>query len=191
MVDGGSQDKTIEIAQALGAMVVLFNTASRAQQMNAGAQIATGEVLLFLHADTCLPNQFATMVCQAIAKDIAAGAFALQINDYFWGLRLVEIGANMRSRIFSLPYGDQAIFLKAKLFHELGGFADLPIMEDFELICRLRHKGQIAIISTPVVTSSRRWQKLGIIQTTIINQVAIVAYLVGISPSKIAAWYRK
>ena len=159
--------------------------------MNAGAQAATGEILLFLHADTRLPIQFDTMACQAIATNIVAGAFALQINDYFWGLRLVEIGVNMRSRIFFLPYGDQAIFLKAKLFHELGGFADLPIMEDFEFICRLRRRGRIAIISAPVVTSSRRWQNLGIIQTTIINQVAIIAYLIGISPSKIAAWYRR
>ena len=97
----------------------------------------------------------------------------------------------MRSRIFSLPYGDQAIFLNAKLFHELGGFADLPIMEDFELICRLRRKGQIAIVPSPVTTSSRRWQKLGIIQTTVINQVAIIAYLLRISPQRIADWYRR
>lgn len=191
VVDGGSADDTVRIAQDLGVKVLLCNTASRAQQMNAGAQIATGKTLLFLHADTLLPSQFDTMIRQVTAKNIVAGAFALQIDDNFWGLRLVEIGVSMRSRIFALPYGDQAIFLNAELFEQLGGFRDLPIMEDFELVCRLRRRGQIAIIPTPVITSNRRWQKLGIVQTIAINQVAIFAYLVGICPEKIAAWYRR
>ena len=191
VVDGGSQDSTVQIAKELGVKVVLFNTANRAQQMNAGAQTATGEILLFLHADTRLPIQFDTMVYQAITSNVAAGAFALRIDSALWRLRLVEMSVNMRSRIFALPYGDQAIFLKAQLFHELDGFADLPIMEDFELICRLRRRGRIAIISTPVITSKRRWQKLGIMQTIFINQVAIIAYLLRISPQKIAAWYRR
>ncbi len=190
VVDGGSQDSTVQIAQAWGAKVLLCSTANRAQQMNLGAQEATRDILLFLHADTRLPRQFDTMVHQATSNNIAGGAFALQIDGSLWGLRLVEIGVNMRSRIFALPYGDQAIFLNAKLFHELGGFADLPIMEDFELICRLRRRGRIAIIPTSVVTSQRRWQKLGIIQTILINQVAIIAYLFGVSPKKIATWYR-
>ena len=100
VVDGGSQDSTVQIAKELGVKVLGSNTASRAQQMNAGAQTATGDILLFLHADTRLPIQFDTMACQTIATNIVAGAFALQINDYFWGLRLVEIGVNMRSRIY-------------------------------------------------------------------------------------------
>jgi rSAM/selenodomain-associated transferase 2 len=191
VVDGGSADDTVQIAQDLGVKVLLSNTANRAQQMNAGAQIATGEILLFLHADTLLPSQFDTMIRQATFGNIAAGAFALQIDGDLWGLRLVEVGVNMRSRIFALPYGDQAIFLNAKLFKQLGGFADLPIMEDFELICRLRRRGKIAIIPAPVITSNRRWQKLGIIQTIAVNQVAIIAYLIGICPKRIAAWYRR
>lgn len=191
VVDGGSQDSTVQIAKELGVKVVLSNTANRAQQMNAGAQTATGEILLFLHADTRLPIQFDTMVYRAMARNVVAGAFALRIDSALWRLRLVEMGVNMRSRIFALPYGDQAIFLNAQLFHELGGFANLPIMEDFELICRLRRRGRIAIISTPVITSKRRWQKLGIMQTIFINQVAIIAYLLGISPKKIADWYRR
>ena len=191
VVDGGSQDNTVQVAKELGVKVLLSNTASRTQQMNAGAQTATGEILLFLHADTRLPIQFDTMVYRAMAKNVVAGAFALRIDNALWRLRLVEMGVNMRSRIFALPYGDQAIFLKAKLFHELGGFASLPIMEDFELICRLRRRGRIAIISTPVITSKRRWQKLGIMQTIFINQVAIIAYLLSVSPQKIADWYRR
>ena len=191
VVDGGSQDSTVQIAKELGVKVLVFNTANRAQQMNAGAQTATGEILLFLHADTRLPIQFDTMVYRAMAKNVVAGAFALRIDNALWRLRLVEMGVNMRSRIFALPYGDQAIFLNAQLFHELGGFANLPIMEDFELICRLRRKGRIAIISTPIITSKRRWQKLGIIQTIFINQVAIIAYLLRISPQRIADWYRR
>ncbi len=191
VVDGGSADDTVRIAQDLGVKVLLSHTANRAQQMNAGAQMATGETLLFLHADTLLPSQFDTMIRQATSRNIVAGAFALQIDGDFWGLRLVEIGVNMRSRIFALPYGDQAIFLNAKLFKQLGGFTNLPIMEDFELVCRLRRRGKIALISAPVITSNRRWQKLGIIQTTVLNQVAIFAYLIGICPEKIIAWYRR
>ena len=191
VVDGGSQDSTVQIAKELGVKVLVFNTANRAQQMNAGAQTATGDILLFLHADTRLPIQFDTMVYRAMASNIVAGAFALRIDSALWRLRLVEMGVNMRSRIFALPYGDQAIFLNAQLFHELGGFANLPIMEDFELISRLRRRGRIAIISTPVITSKRRWQKLGIMQTIFINQVAIIAYLLNISPQKIADWYRR
>jgi rSAM/selenodomain-associated transferase 2 len=191
VVDGGSQDSTVRIAKKWGAKVLVSTSASRAQQMNLGAREASGEILLFLHADTRLPSQFEIMVHQAISSNIVAGAFALQIDGSTWGLRLVEIGVNMRSRILALPYGDQAIFLNAQLFHNLTGFADLPIMEDFELICRLRRRGQIAIISTPVVSSKRRWQKLGILQTILINQVAIITYLIGISPQKIAVWYRR
>jgi rSAM/selenodomain-associated transferase 2 len=190
VVDGGSSDDTIKVANSFGARVISAPR-SRSQQMNLGASIAKGEILLFLHADTCLPKNFDSVVRQILLQSNAiAGVFELKIDGKKVGLRLVEWGVSMRSHLFQMPYGDQAIFLQASLFHSIGKFPELPIMEDFELIRLLKKKGRIAIASAPVLTSSRRWQKLGIFRTTLINQLMIVGYLLGVSPSKLANWYR-
>lgn len=190
VVDGGSQDNTVELVQSLG-LKVLFAPTGRANQMNIGAKAATGEILLFLHADTLLPNGFDRKVRRVLYQpNIIAGAFSLQIDGSLRGLRLIEIGVNLRSRLLSLPYGDQAIFVKAEAFKVLGGYTQLPIMEDFEFVLQLRKNGKIAIVPTPVITSSRRWQKLGVWQTTIVNQLAIAAYFLKIPPKRIAQWYR-
>jgi rSAM/selenodomain-associated transferase 2 len=192
IVDGGSRDQTIEIAQRLG-VKILSATGGRAIQMNVGAGVATGEILLFLHADTLLPAGFATMVQTALAsKDLTpiAGAFALRIDAPQWRLRLIEWGVNWRSRFGKMPYGDQAIFLTAETFQQLGGFPELPIMEDFQLMWQLGKLGRIEIISTPVITSARRWQQRGILQTTLVNQMMIIGYLCGVSPTQLSCWYR-
>ncbi|MBD1896851.1 TIGR04283 family arsenosugar biosynthesis glycosyltransferase [Coleofasciculus sp. FACHB-129] len=190
VVDGGSQNETIALVQSWG-VKVLFSTAGRAYQMNAGATAATGDILLFLHADTSLPPGFEKLVPLTLAQTgTVAGAFELKINSPIRSLRLVERMVNWRSRFFSLPYGDQAIFLKASLFHDIGGFPNLPIMEDFELICRLKRLGRIAITPAPVITSARRWQKLGVLRTTVINQIVILGYFLGVSPSQLVKFYR-
>ncbi|MER3434925.1 MAG: glycosyltransferase [Leptolyngbya sp. ERB_1_1] len=188
IVDGGSQDKTIEIAKSSD-VKVLQSDPGRATQMNAGAAIASGEILLFLHADTRLPLGFDRMIRETLSNAIA-GAFQLKIDAILPGLCWVEWGVNLRSRYFQLPYGDQAIFLHSKTFHAVGGFPNLPIMEDFEFVRRLRQKGKIAIVSHAVLTSGRRWQKLGVFRTTIVNQIVILAYLLGVSPHRIHHWYR-
>ncbi len=191
VVDGGSQDGTAELAQSLG-VKVLSATGGRAGQMNAGALAATGDIVLFLHADTRLPRGFDALVRQALKQPKAvAGAFALQIDASLLGLRLIERGVNWRSRWLQMPYGDQAIFLKTEVFHHIGGFPKLPIMEDFELMRCLRRFGRIVIIPLPVLTSGRRWQKLGVVKTTLINQLVIVAYFLGVSPERIVGWYRR
>ncbi|MBI4782444.1 MAG: TIGR04283 family arsenosugar biosynthesis glycosyltransferase [Oscillatoriophycideae cyanobacterium NC_groundwater_1537_Pr4_S-0.65um_50_18] len=197
VVDGGSQDDTVALAQTeaslqapLGGIKIITAAPGRAKQLNAGAAIATGEILLFLHADTRLPPDFPALVQQALEGGAIAGAFALRINAALPGLRLVEWGVNWRSRRLQLPYGDQAIFLPAALFHAMGGFAELPIMEDFELVRRLQKRGRIATVEAPVLTSGRRWQKLGVFKTTLMNQGAIVAYSLGVSTDRIAQWYR-
>lgn len=191
VVDGGSQDSTVEFAQSLG-VKVLSASRSRACQMNVGAASATGDILLFLHADTRLPAQFDTLVrTTLIQPDVIAGAFALRIDAPLWSLRLIEIGVNWRSRTLQMPYGDQAIFLNSKLFQEIGCFPEIPMMEDFELIRRLRRLGRIAIISSPIFTSGRRWLQLGVAKTTLMNQIAIISYLLGVSPQKIKRWYRR
>lgn len=191
VVDGGSQDNTVELAQSWG-VKVLSAAIGRACQMNAGAKIATGDILLFLHADTRLPPGFDTLARTiATQPDTVAGAFALQIDAKLWSLRLIEIGVNWRSRWLQMPYGDQAIFLKSAIFHKIGRFPDLPMMEDFELMRRLRRIGRIAIIPVPVLTSGRRWLQKGVFKTTLINQIAIIAYLLGVSPKRIVRWYRR
>ena len=191
VVDGGSRDETVASAQSLGVKVITA-AASRASQMNAGSAVATGEILLFLHADTHLPTEFETLVRQALQNaGTVAGAFELRIDAQLRGLRLVERMVNMRSRFLSMPYGDQAIFLKATVFHEIGGFPDLPIIEDFELMLRLRRMGRIMIVPAPVLTSGRRWQKLGVVKTTLINQLIIAAYFLRVPPTQLVRWYRR
>jgi len=189
VADGGSQDDTVAIASAGGAKVLSVSK-GRAKQMNLGAAAATGEFLLFLHADTLLPLRFDAMIRTALAQPNAiAGAFCVQIDSPLSSLRLVEWGVNWRSRLLHMPYGDQAIFLRSSVFHQLGKFPELPMMEDFELMRRLRCRGRIVILPTPVLTSPRRWLKQGVCQTTLKNQIAIVSYLFGVSPAKIACWY--
>lgn len=191
VVDGGSQDGTAELARAMGVQTIAEKP-GRANQMNAGALAATGEILMFLHADTQLPEGFDGMVRQALSEEGAiAGAFELGIDSDRWGLRLIEKGANWRSRFFKMPYGDQAIFLRASAFKSVGGFAQMPIMEDFHLMSQLRRLGKINIIPIPAITSARRWQKLGLLKTTLVNQLVIIAYFLGVPPHRLADWYRR
>ncbi|MGA7937788.1 MAG: TIGR04283 family arsenosugar biosynthesis glycosyltransferase, partial [Kovacikia sp.] len=154
VVDGGSQDSTIEVAKARCSQVFV-SSSGRAHQMNTGAKAACGDILLFLHGDTLLPAGFDRLIRRTLAQPgVIAGAFELKIEGIGWGLRLVEWGVKGRSHLLQMPYGDQAIFLKASTFQEVGGFPDLPIMEDFELVHRLRQRGKIAIAPAAVLTSS-------------------------------------
>ncbi|MBC6432110.1 glycosyltransferase [Nostoc sp. HG1] len=191
IVDGGSKDDTIKIAQSLGVKVIL-SSPGRAVQMNTGAVAATGEILLFLHADTSLPTGFDDMVRTALQQPgTVAGAFKLRIDAPLLSLRWVELGVNLRSHFYQMPYGDQAIFLTKAVFQQIGNFPELPIMEDFELMRRLKRTGRIVIIPTPVVTSARRWLQKGVFKTTLLNQIVIIAYLLGVSPERIRCWYRR
>lgn len=188
VVDGGSQDETIAVAQTADAKVI-SSIPGRAVQMNLGAVIASGDILLFLHADTRLPLKFDTIIRETLAHSIA-GAFELKIDLPSVGVRLVEWGTNLRSRYLQLPYGDQAIFLKKSVFEAVSGFSELPIMEDFEFVQRLKQHGNIKIVPASVLTSGRRWQTLGVVRTTLINQFIIAAYLLGVSPDRLKQWYR-
>jgi rSAM/selenodomain-associated transferase 2 len=189
IVDGGSKDETLSIAKSLDVKVII-SPPGRANQMNMGAMAANGEILLFLHADTRLPTNFAQMIRTTLAKPgIVAGAFTLRINAPNWGLRLVEFGVKWRSHLWQMPYGDQAIFITKEVFQNVGNFPEIPIMEDFALMKKLKTIGKISLLSKPVITSSRRWLKKGILQTTILNQIIIIAYLLGVSPQRIRNWY--
>ncbi|MEH1976754.1 MAG: TIGR04283 family arsenosugar biosynthesis glycosyltransferase [Nostoc sp.] len=191
VVDGGSSDDTVAIAQSLNVKVI-SSSPGRAVQMNAGAVAASGEILLFLHADTRLPTGFDEMIRTALQQPgTVAGAFKLRIDASRLSLRWVEWGVNVRSHFYQMPYGDQAIFLTKEIFQQIGGFSELPIMEDFELMRRLKRIGRVVIIPTPVVTSARRWLQKGVLKTTLLNQIVIIAYLLGVSPERICSWYRR
>jgi hypothetical protein len=191
VVDGGSTDETVDLARRQGAKV-LQTQPGKARQMNCGAAAASGEVLVFLHADTRLPDNFNRLILAALEQTgVAAGAFRLAIDSRAAGIRFIERVADMRSRYLQLPYGDQALFMKKSIFDAIGGFADVPIMEDFILACHLRRKGRIAILPAAVITSPRRWLHFGILRTWLINQMIVVAFYLGIAPERLARWYRR
>ncbi len=189
VADGGSSDGTADAAAAAGARLCR-SAPGRARQMNLGAASAQGAILLFLHADSSLPAGFSRMVRDALAQEgVIAGAFRLQIADPNPALRRVERLAHLRSRLFQMPYGDQALFMTAGAFRASGSFPDIPLMEDFELVRRLGRLGRIAILPSPVRTSARRWHRRGVLRQTLLNQFIIVAHLLGASPARLARWY--
>lgn len=183
VVDGGSSDHTVSFAEKCGA-TVLISKPGRGRQLNMGAEKAKGGILLFLHADTMLPRDFQSPVISTIKEDgVAAGAFRLGIQAEGWRYRLLEKGIELRSQILGLPYGDQAVFLHRETFLEVGGYPDLPIMEDVGLIKKLRGKGKINLLTEKVLTSGRRWQKHGVVKVTVVNQLLLWAFLLGLPPS--------
>ncbi|WDQ19548.1 TIGR04283 family arsenosugar biosynthesis glycosyltransferase [Rhodopirellula sp. P2] len=189
VADGGSKDATIEISRRMGAAVVPANP-GRGRQMNAGAALASGDALLFLHADTQLPELFHQHLRTTLEQGAVAGAFSLRIDDDRWGLRWIEHGVNFRSRFLGRPYGDQGLFVSARRFFEIGGFPNWPLMEDVELCRRLRKQGTISLVEAAVTTSARRWLRLGILKTTLINQLCIAGFGLGIPPDTLHRWYR-
>ena len=190
IADGGSRDRTVEIARGQGARVV-SGPRGKAGQMNAASRSAKGSILLFLHADTTLPRDFTRQVRKIVGQpSFAAGAFELGIDGPGWELRIIERVANIRSRWLKAPYGDQALFVRADLFAEVGGYPEIPIMEDFELVRRLRRIGRVVIAPASVRTSARRWQAVGIWRTTLINWMIVLAYYFGVSPRRLSGWYQ-
>jgi len=191
VADGGSADGTPGAARASGAKVI-STSPGRAHQMNAGAAEATGDVLLFLHADTRLPDGYKRHIEETLSgPGVVAGAFRLSIDSPGLALRIIERLANFRSRRMGLPYGDQGIFLRKRAFDEAGGFPELPIMEDYELMRRFKRRGRVALADAAAVTSARRWERLGVLRTTLINQLVIAGYILGVKPQRLKALYRR
>ena len=188
VVDGGSVDGTAAAAEKHGARVI-ETLPGRGRQINAGAAVATGDVLLFLHADTTLPAAYAGHVARILARPgVVAGAFELRIDAPHRALRLVEASVNRRSRWFGMPYGDQAIFLPTATFRQIGGYLEAEAMEDFAIIRSLRRLGRVSIAPAHVTTSARRWIAGGIWRTTLVNQVCVAAWIAGVSGRRIAQW---
>ena len=191
IIDGGSNDNTVRLAKEHG-FRVFEGAPQRAAQLNIGATKARGEILLFLHADTRLPDNFATAITKAtLTQNFIAGAFSLAIDNPTPGLRFIAACANFRSRLFRLPYGDQAIFIEKENFFKLNKFPNLPIMEDYMFIKNAQKKGRIMLLQERVTTSARRWRRLGILRTTIINQLVILGFYLKVPPERLALFYRR
>ncbi len=189
VVDGESCDGTVDIALSLGVTVV-ESLPGRGCQMNVGAEHASGDVYVFLHADTFLPEYYDWHIRAALCdSEILGGAFEFSVDEPSWSLRLIERMVCWRSRVFDFPYGDQGIVVRRECFEEIGGFSEMPLMEDYEFVLRLRKRGGVGIIPLPVVTSARRWYEVGVWRTTLLNQVCVIAYRLGISPERIVRWY--
>jgi hypothetical protein len=189
VVDGGSRDETAQIATKAGATVIQAPR-GRAAQMNAGAGISRGSHLLFLHADTRLPDGYSVHIRRILNDSAVAGAFRFGIAQPFSGRRLIEWMTNFRARKLQMPYGDQAIFIRRKDFIEMDGYKSIPIMEDYDFIRRLRRRGRIVIADAVALTSSRRWLELGVPLNTLVNQLVIAGYHCGVTPEKLAKFYR-
>lgn len=196
VADGGSGHETLAALPAEGGPEVLGVRCppGRGVQMNAGAAVAGGDILLFLHADTRLPADWPAAVDHALCDNggrVRAGAFSLAIDSSRPALAVVATFANMRSRFERVPYGDQAPFIDAGLFRELGGFAPIPIMEDVELFQRLKRQGEpITILDERVLTSPRRWERDGVARRTLGNWRLRLRYALGAAPGELARFYK-
>ncbi|MBU1232825.1 MAG: TIGR04283 family arsenosugar biosynthesis glycosyltransferase [Proteobacteria bacterium] len=191
VIDGGSTDDTVRIAQSLGFRVEAC-TGGRGAQLNFGAKCASAPTLLFLHADTLLPPDFHHMVTTCLTRpDTIMGAFRLHVEGGGWLLKNIIRGANIRSQLLQMPYGDQAFFLLKENFIKLGGFPELPIMEDYVFVRQAKKRGKVVTLPQEVTTSGRRWQRLGPVQTTLINQLIICAYHLGVPAKTLASFYRR
>lgn len=189
VVDGGSQDATATLAAPL-ASAVLHSPRGRARQMNTGAAAAQGDVLLFLHADTTLPEGAAAALLQAVQDGAAWGRFDVAISGRSLWLPVVALLMNLRSRATGIATGDQALFVQTALFRQAGAYAELPLMEDIELCRRLRALAPPACLRLKVVTSGRRWDQRGAWRTIVLMWRLRWRYWRGESAETLARAYR-
>ena len=190
VVDGQSRDRTPDIARKY-AHQTLISPPGRARQMNLGASRANGDILFFMHADS-LPPQNADSIIRRIVDtpNVIAGAFRLYIDSRHPVVRFLNHTGNLRARLWQLPYGDQGLFLKKTTFERMGGFADIPLMEDVEMARRLKKIGRIVIATEAMTTSARRYMQTGPIKNTLKNQWRLIRYYNGTPPEKLTTTYR-
>jgi rSAM/selenodomain-associated transferase 2 len=189
VVDGDPEGPTLRCIDDAGS-VKLTAPRGRALQMNAGAAIASGEILVFLHADTRLPDSFFCDMDHVIETGAVAGAFRLRFDSPRAIYRIMSWFVTARSRLTREPYGDQAVFMRREYFHRLGGYAPIPIMEDVELVRRIRRSGgRLAMARSSVITSSRRMEARGAMRQVLRNAVITLLYNIGVSPRVLSRWY--
>jgi len=188
VVDGGSCDETVALAQPLVDQL-LPAPAGRALQMNIGAQAAGGRVLWFVHADTRVPETAAQVIIDSVAHAARWGRFDVRLSGDRLLFRLVERMMNWRSRFTGIATGDQGIFVTRELFERVGGFAALPLMEDIDLSRRLKREQRPLCLRDTLTSSSRRWEQKGIVRTIALMWVLRLAYFLGVPPARLAMHY--
>ena len=190
VIDGDSNGSTI--AAITDPKVICITAAKgRGNQLAAGAAVATGDLILMLHADTILPDSAFKLIQQSLINGADWGAFRLGIDSNSISYRIIELMVDLRCRIFKLPYGDQAIFVTSNALQSVGGVPCIPLMEDVELARRLHHAGLLfALLPDRVCTSPRRWQKDGITKRTFKNLLLLLRYFAGVNPDELAKEYR-
>ena len=190
LVDGGSTDGTRELLEASG-MRWVNSPPGRALQMNAGAGMAQSDLLLFLHADTRLPAAYRHALRAALADgNVVGGRFDVAFCTGALAMQAIAWFMNWRSRLSRISTGDQAMFVRSRVFATMGGFAEIPLMEDVELSRRLKRQGRIACLRQSVCTSSRRWERHGIVRTVLLMWRMRLLFWLGASPQSLAARYR-
>jgi rSAM/selenodomain-associated transferase 2 len=192
VVDGDPAGSTINAIEVEG---IIKKTApkGRGRQMNVGAVAAKGDILIFLHADTRLPDKALEKIGRVLQdKRYVGGAFDLGIDSRRLFLKYIAVRASQRSRLNRIPYGDQAIFIRKSYFEQIGGFKEIPLMEDVDLMRRIKKdRKKIYILSDKVMTSARRWERDGALYTTLKNQILIALFYLGVSPDRLAKYYRR
>jgi rSAM/selenodomain-associated transferase 2 len=189
VADGGSRDQTIPIALHFGARIAV-TAQGRGRQLNAGAYIATGEIFIFVHADSILPYDALSTVAETLQKGpYVGGAFSIAVDSTRPSFRFIYRAANWRSRRLALPYGDQAIFVLSSVFKKMGGYREMSIMEDVDFMRRLRRIGPTVILPQVVTTSARRLQREGVVYSTFRNMTLAALFLMGVRPHLLQRYY--
>jgi rSAM/selenodomain-associated transferase 2 len=190
VADAGSDDGSREVAARVPGVTVLACERGRARQMNVGARIARGDVLLFLHADTGLPAGFEASITRALAEPgVVAGHFDVRFDNPRWPFRMIAGLMNLRSRLSGISTGDQALFVRREVFEALGGFPDIPLMEDVAITRRLKRRGRQAALRERVTTSARKWEREGVARTIGLMWTLRFLYACGVSPARLHRWY--
>jgi rSAM/selenodomain-associated transferase 2 len=190
VVDGGSADATVDVVRRFPQVKLIVAPRGRARQMNAGARVATGDILLFLHADTALPTGALEEVVAALRRPaVVGGRFDVRFDSARPIFRLIAAMMNARSRVSGIATGDQAIFVRRPTFDTLGGYPDIPLMEDVEFSRRLKRQGRLACLALRVTTSARKWQQEGVARTILLMWALRFLYAAGVEPARLQRWY--
>lgn len=189
VADGGSTDGTLQLFAPASNLKIIGAAQGKGPQINAGARVARGDVLLFLHADTHLPAEAVTQINSAISSGAAGGCFLLQFEEQHASLKLVSAGINLRTGITRTATGDQAIFVRRDIFERIGGVPDWPLFEDVELVRRIKSCGRFAVLTSKVTTSGRRYLQNGVIKTALLIFALRLAYWMGVSPFTLKRWF--
>ena len=192
VVDGGSRDGTSQVARFLRAEKLIESPPGRARQLEAGWRAATGEVVVFLHADTRLEAGWSDAVRRACERPrVVGGAFRLRFESDRPIYRLLELGARLRHRLGASPKGKQALFIRRDLLDAKGGIVDTPIFEDLDLVRSIRHHGKLALCRESAITSVRRYEANGPLRAGLRKAVAVLGYLVDYDRERVARWYHR